>query len=82
LNILKGPPKLTFTWRHWAHWTGPYGIHPPTGELMEMIGSAVVLVDDQLKITDLHVFFDPNPMIAKMMNFKLTPDQCPFASSL
>ena len=64
--ITLGPPKVSFTWRHWAHWTGPYRDSPPTGELMELIGTAIAEVDDNLKIIDLQVFFDPNPMLAKM----------------
>ena len=69
----KGPPKVTFTWRHWARWTGEFRGNAPTNEPIELIGMCVAEVDDQLKITDLQVFFDPNPMLAKMMSFT-----CPF----
>ena len=72
--ITLGPPKVSFTWRHWAHWTGPYRDSPPTGELMELIGTAIAEVDDNLKIIDLQVFFDPNPMLAKMTS----KASCPF----
>lgn len=85
LNV--GPPKVSFTWRHWAHWTGPYRNNPPTGELMELTGSCVAEVDEHLKIVDLHVFFDPHPMLGRLMrrrdadNGDLSGDRpqlCPF----
>ena len=41
-----GPPKVAFSWRHWAHWTGPYKGRAPTGELLEMYGMAVAVVDE------------------------------------
>lgn len=75
---------MSFTWRHWAHWTGPYRDNMPTGELMELIGSAVVEVDENLKIVDLQVFFDPHPMLARLMMKKDAtqsnngPSRCPF----
>ena len=37
---------------------------------MELFGSAVVEVDENLKIVDLQVFFDPNPMMARLMRKK------------
>ena len=62
----KGPPKVSFTWRHWADWTGEYNGNPGTGERLELIGMCAATVDEQLKITDLQVYFDPNPMLARM----------------
>jgi len=73
LEVFSGPPKVTFTWRHWARWTGEFRGNAPTNEPIELIGMCVAEVDDQLKITDLQVYFDPNPMLAKMMSFT-----CPF----
>ena len=65
-----GPPNVTFTWRHWADWTGPYKDVQPTGEKMELFGSCIATVNDDLKITDLQVFYDPNPLMASLMGLK------------
>ena len=57
---------MSFTWRHWADWTGPYRDNPPSGERMQLIGTCLAKVNDQLKIVDLQVYFDPNPMLSRM----------------
>ena len=36
LDLLSGPPTVSFTWRHWVDWTGPYMDKEPTGEQMEL----------------------------------------------
>jgi len=57
---------------------------------MELFGMSLVEVDEQLRITDLQVFFDPNPFIARLMNLDvkgaaLTHQKmggCPMAASV
>ena len=61
-----GPPRVAFSWRHWAHWTGPYKERAPTGELLELRGMAVAEVDDNLKIKSIDVHFDPNQLLMKL----------------
>ena len=61
-----GPPKVAFSWRHWAHWTGPYKGRAPTGELLEMYGMAVAVVDENLKIKSIDVHYDPNQLLMKL----------------
>ena len=73
---------MSFTWRHWADWTGPYKDMPPTGEKMELTGSAVAHVTEDLKIINFKVYYDPNPFMAKLIGFKLDSQNsgggCPF----
>ena len=61
-----GPPRVAFSWRHWAHWTGPYKGTDPTGELVEMYGMAVAEVDENLKIKSIDVHYDPNQILMKL----------------
>ena len=61
-----GPPRVAFSWRHWAHWTGPYKGKDPTGELVEMYGMAVAEVDENLKIKSIDVHYDPNQILMKL----------------
>ena len=61
-----GPPRVAFSWRHWAHWTGPYKGKDPTGELLEMFGMAVAEVDENLKIKSIDVHYDPNQILIKL----------------
>lgn len=61
-----GPPRVAFSWRHWAHWTGPYKGRAPTGELLELLGMAVAEVDENLKIKSIDVHYDPNQLLVKL----------------
>ncbi|XP_033098699.1 pathogen-related protein-like isoform X1 [Anneissia japonica] len=77
LEVLSGQPKVTFTWRHWANWSGPYRGNEPTNEPIEMTGCCIATVDDALKIEKLEIFYDPNPMMATLTKFKTS--NCPVA---
>ncbi|CAG2212485.1 unnamed protein product [Mytilus edulis] len=70
LDVLSGPPIVSFTWRHWTKWTGPYKDQKPTGENIEMVGSCVAEVTSDMKIKYIQVFFDPNPVMAKLTGYK------------
>jgi len=63
IEVFSGPPRVAFSWRHWAHWTGPYKERAPTGELLEMYGMAVAEVDENLKIKSIDVYYDPNQIL-------------------
>ncbi|KAK3087874.1 hypothetical protein FSP39_011812 [Pinctada imbricata] len=69
LELMSGPPRASFTWRHWAKWTGDFNGVKGTGETLEMIGSCVVEVDSKLKIKSIDVYYDPNIVMAKLTGF-------------
>ena len=71
-----GPPRVAFSWRHWAKWTGPYKERQPTGELLELFGVAIVEVDDKLKIKSIDVHYDPNQILMPLEGG--TAGACPF----
>lgn len=48
--MLNGPPNVTFRWRHWGQYTGPYAGFQHTNETIEMYGMAIARVNDQLQI--------------------------------
>lgn len=66
LEVFSGPPRVAFSWRHWAHWTGPYKGRTPTGELLEMHGMAIAEVDENLKLKSINFHFDPNQILMKL----------------
>ncbi|XP_068762551.1 uncharacterized protein [Montipora capricornis] len=66
LEVFSGPPRVAFSWRHWANWTGPYKDKAPTGERLEMYGMAVAEVDEKLKIKSIECYFDPNQILMKL----------------
>ena len=82
LQVFSGPPHVTFTWRHFGKMTGelkcsglagvPYTV-PPSNKLVEVFGMCKATVNDQLKIQDLQVFYDPSQLFTQML------ESCPHA---
>lgn len=73
------PPEIAFTWRHWGDWEGEYKGNQATGERIEMFGSCVVKVSENLKIQSIDVYFDPNPMLVTLTNFAKSGGKCPLS---
>ncbi|CAH1777819.1 unnamed protein product [Owenia fusiformis] len=69
-ELFSGPPNIAFSWRHWTNWTGKFGKLEPTNERIEMTGMAKVVVDDNLKLVSVEVFYDPNPLIATLLGLQ------------
>ena len=51
----------------------------PTGEMLELYGVAIAEVNENLKITDLKIFYDPNPMLLQFYGGR---DKCPFLQKI
>ncbi|BAZ49540.1 hypothetical protein NIES4103_21520 [Nostoc sp. NIES-4103] len=71
-EVLSGPPNVTFKWRHWGTFSGPYKEHAPTGETVEIVGVSIARVNDDLKILSLEHFFDTSSFLNKLAT------GCPF----
>ena len=71
-------PVVNVTWRHWSHFTGPYNDQPATGEILELVGSAVVRVDSELRVQEMELFYDPTPFMMKLNGGKV---ECPGAAT-
>jgi hypothetical protein len=66
LEVYSGPPNVTFKWRHWGHFNGPYKNFAPTGETIEIIGMSLARVTDDLKVISLEHYFDNNVFLQKL----------------
>eukprot|EP00929_Paragymnodinium_shiwhaense_P111034 TRINITY_DN7848_c0_g1_i1.p1 TRINITY_DN7848_c0_g1~~TRINITY_DN7848_c0_g1_i1.p1 ORF type:complete len:288 (-),score=32.23 TRINITY_DN7848_c0_g1_i1:252-1013(-) len=78
LEVYYGLPKVTFKWRHFGRflgtWTSPDGtVYKGTGEVLELVGMCVATVDDDLKINELEIFYNPLEMILPLMKGKVVP---------
>lgn len=82
LEVFSGPPNVTFTWRHFGKMTkefkgcGSNGISytvTPTNKFIEIFGMCKATVNDQLKIQDLQVFYDPSQLFVQLLG------NCPHA---
>ena len=72
MDVLAGPPKVVFQWRHWGNFSGPYKNYQPTGETIEVIGLSIAHVNDELKLVALEHFFDTSNFLTK-----LSSGECP-----
>jgi len=59
LQVFSGPPKLSFSWRHWALFSGEFEGNQGTGETINMTGFGVVTLNDELKANRIDIYFDP-----------------------
>ncbi|MFJ9368297.1 SnoaL-like polyketide cyclase [Nocardia sp. NPDC101769] len=66
LEVLSGPPTVTFKWRHWGRYEGEYKGHQPTGELIEMTGVTIAKVSEDLRILELEHFYDNNKLLGPL----------------
>ncbi len=63
LEVYSGPPKVGFSWRHWGHFTGTYDGNQGKGELVEMFGFGTAVVNDQLQLVDVEIFYNASDFI-------------------
>jgi hypothetical protein len=90
LDVYSGPPKVSFTWRHWAHFTGTYEGNQGNGEFVEMFGFGTAVVNDKLQLQDVEIFYNAEDFI-NILRGKTTVEDtnanwnstggCPFAAA-
>jgi len=74
LDVYSPPPKVAFSWRHWAHFTGEYEENKGNGELVEMFGFCTAVVNDKLQMVDLEVYYDGAEFISVLKGLKKAED--------
>lgn len=73
IEVLSGPPNVTFKWRHWGNFQGNFKEYQPTGETIEIVGISIARLTEDLKILSLEHYFDNSKFIKD-----LTAGSCPF----
>lgn len=66
LEVYSGPPTVAFKWRHWGVMEGPFKGHAATNNVIESIGTCIAKVDENLKIMDLEVYYDPTQFLGQL----------------
>nr|WP_256789181.1 SnoaL-like polyketide cyclase [Frankia sp. AvcI1] len=74
LEVYSPPPVITFKWRHWGTFSGPYKGVEPTGERIEMYGVTVAHVTDDLRLTDTQHFYDNTDFLGRLARGQLAPN--------
>ena len=63
LQVFSGPPKVSFSWRHWAVFSGEFDGNQGTGETINMTGFGLVTLNDDLKAKRIDIYFDPTSFL-------------------
>ncbi|KAH6880400.1 hypothetical protein B0T10DRAFT_143909 [Thelonectria olida] len=75
LEVYSGPPKVAFKWRHWGTFQNDYSAKndrgekvtlKSTGKVIDVKGMTVAELDEDLRIVDLDIYFDPMDMFRQM----------------
>ncbi|MDF5730778.1 MAG: SnoaL-like polyketide cyclase [Rhizonema sp. PD38] len=72
LEVFSGPPKVALKWRHWGTFSGAYKDFAPTQEVVEIVGTSIVYVTDDLKILSVEHYFDNSQFLKKLTSVKQT----------
>ncbi|KAJ7295384.1 hypothetical protein O6H91_21G068800 [Diphasiastrum complanatum] len=89
LEVYSGPPTVAFKWRHWGQMEGAFKGHAPTRDVAVSIGTCVAKVDENLKIVELEVYYDPTQFLGHLTKlpksqeygeYKQGIEGCPFSS--
>ncbi|XP_072955794.1 pathogen-related protein-like [Typha angustifolia] len=83
VSVYSGPPVIALKYRHWGHMEGPYKGHAPTGEMVEFYGTAVLKVDEQLRVEEVEIYYDPGEMMAGLLKGPLlvSKEECKQSSA-
>lgn len=74
LEVFSGPPKITFTWRHWAVFSGQFEGHKGNGETINMTGFGVVSVNEDGKAKKIEIYYDPDSFLEVLRGKKECSD--------
>ena len=64
--VFSGPPKIAFSWRHWAEFKGTYRGRKGDGETYDMYGWGLLTVNDNLKVQEIEIFYKPNAFLGAL----------------
>ncbi|KDP43037.1 hypothetical protein JCGZ_25223 [Jatropha curcas] len=85
LQVYSGPPVIAFKFRHWGYMEGPFKGYAPTGELVEIYGTAIFEVDEHEKIVKVEIFMNGFELLGGLMKGGAIDDStieaassCPF----
>mmetsp|Transcript_111249 Transcript_111249/g.314903 ORF Transcript_111249/g.314903 Transcript_111249/m.314903 type:complete len:272 (+) Transcript_111249:57-872(+) len=72
LQVLSGPPTVTFKWRHFGKYTGEFTDkvghkHKGNGDMVNIIGLCIAKVNDALKIESLDIYYSPDDLLGPLV---------------
>ncbi|KAK7244163.1 hypothetical protein RIF29_38981 [Crotalaria pallida] len=67
ISVYSGPPVITYKFRHWGYFEGPFKGHAPTGDMVEFYGIGVMKVDESMRAEDVEIYYDPGEMFSGLL---------------
>ncbi|KAH0707158.1 hypothetical protein KY289_012234 [Solanum tuberosum] len=67
INVYSGPPVVTYKFRHWGFFEGPFKGHAPTGQMVQFYGLGILKVDESLRAEDVEVYYDPTELFGELL---------------
>nr|GMC74735.1 pathogen-related protein [Ipomoea batatas] len=67
MAVYSGPPVVTYKFRHWGYFEGPFKGHSPTGELVQFYGLGIMKVDESLRAEDVEIYYDPAELLGGLL---------------
>jgi len=76
LEVLSGPPTVTFKWRHFGKFSGVFtdkdGVqHQGEGQMLNLFGLCVAKVNSELQIESLDIYYNPRDLIDPLVAGKI-----------
>ncbi|XP_047342411.1 pathogen-related protein [Impatiens glandulifera] len=85
IDVYSGPPIISYKFRHWGYFEGPFKGHAPSGDMVQFYGMGTLKVDEYLKVEDVEIYYDPAELLAGLLKGSLISDQdevnCPSITS-
>ncbi|KAI3464627.1 hypothetical protein Pfo_021290 [Paulownia fortunei] len=85
LQVYSGPPVIAYKFRHWGYMEGSFKGLAPTGELIEIFGTAIFELNEESKVVKVDFFYDRGELLAGLVKGKASgestgnaPSGCPF----
>ncbi|KAL0362615.1 UNVERIFIED_CONTAM: Pathogen-related protein [Sesamum calycinum] len=69
--VYSGPPVITFKFRHWGYFEGPFKGHAPTGEMVQLFGVVILKVDELMRAEEVEIYYDPAELFAPLLKAPL-----------
>ncbi|XP_057474554.1 pathogen-related protein isoform X1 [Actinidia eriantha] len=68
ISVHSGPPVISYKFRHWGFFEGPFKGHAPTGEMVQFYGMGILKVDESLRAEDVEIYYDPAELFSGLLN--------------
>lgn len=63
LAVFSGPPRISFSWRHWASFDGTYLDREGDNKTFELYGFGSLDVTEDLKVKNIEIFYKPDEFL-------------------